>query len=134
MYMAVLGRPTLFAHDPEPIGAPVDEERLGSHRWKGWLRGRVRRLAKYALPLSRWIVVGVISLQALLGLANGGQGIDSVHSGQVQAVHVSRTMDHSSNDTVQRYLEPYLPVPYIRQQIRIAERLHLSLFATTRAT
>jgi hypothetical protein len=133
LYMTVLGRPTLFSHDSKAIRVPTAGEQLGSHRWS-WLHGWIGHLAEYALLIGRWIVVGVISIQALLGLVNGMQGVDSVHKGQVQAVQVSRTIDQSSNDTVQSYLEPFLPASYIRQQIRIAERLHLSLFAGTSAT
>lgn len=131
IYLALLGKPTLFAEDPQIRERAVVEQRSVAGRWQipGNPSGSATGLG---LLVVRCVVIGLISVQILLGFSNGRVGDTYMHKAQVEAVAVSRNVNHTADGRVLYFLGDsgyWRPVSYIRQQIDTADRLHLSLFS-----
>jgi hypothetical protein len=91
--------------------------------------GRYAWLDRSGLFVARWIMAVVITLQIVLGTHYGLEGARANHTYQVHAVQVLKNIDHSSNNVVTFHVDVFSGEHYIRQQVRIAQRHHLSVFA-----
>jgi hypothetical protein len=86
-----------------------------------------RSLLGRAIPVARWCAVSVIVLQIILALPNGLTGIRAQHNAQVQGAYALRNVDRSPD--AQDLLDPFSSASLFQEQVRVAKRLHLSLFA-----
>ena len=90
-----------------------------------------RRSERVAWPVVRWVVVGAIVLQILLGTLNGLSNADRVRGDEVALADVTANIDRAPDRLVD---DEILQSPvWIRKMAKIAETDHLSLFATAAA-
>ena len=82
------------------------------------------------IRVARWAIAAVIVVQIPLGLHYGLQAARHRYVAQVAAVQVLRDFDDASDGAVAA-LYFGQPLPFIRQQVRIAETYHLSVSAGT---
>jgi hypothetical protein len=82
-----------------------------------------------AIPVARWVLAAVIVVQIALGLHFGLPRARELHASSEVAAHVLRNIDHTTDSTVEFPLDPFYPEAFVRQQARIAQKHHLSLFA-----
>ncbi len=128
IYLTVLGHPTLLGDDRASFTNRSDGGNSELSRWS-FLKQWTVRHGETALLVARLVVVGVISVQVLLGLTNGTKSVKTVHTGLVAAARVERDIDQLPDTSVQ-LLQPFRSTTYIRRQIRVARRLDLSLFGS----
>ena len=125
IFLALLIRPTLGA---EPLRQPSDADDGASHVIQ---RGRSGPawIDRTAIPVARWVLAAVIVVQIALGLHFGLPRARELHASSEVAAHVLRNIDHTTDSTVEFPLDPFYPEAFVRQQARIAQKHHLSLFA-----
>jgi hypothetical protein len=87
-------------------------------------------LQNSGLRMARWVVVAAIALQLALGVHYGLSGARSDYKYQAEAVKVLRNLNHTSNGPVEYFLDIFEPASWIRQQARVVEDHHLSIFAS----
>jgi hypothetical protein len=125
IYLAVMGSPVRRPSGdlpPMPAGAELSEgtEPLIGVMARWWHR--------YALKLMRWVVAAVIAVQIVVGFHYGLQGARTNYAYDVRAVHVLKTIDRSPDALVEYSLDILSPASFIRHQVRIAQKHHLSVF------
>lgn len=122
IYLCVLGKPNIRATRQKEANA--DDASAVSLGTSPVPSGRRPELALRAV---RWLVALVIVLQIVVGLGNVITPIKTTNQGQLADRRYSLRLDHTSDLYVQR-IGYWYPVSYIRQQLRTAERLHISLY------
>ena len=137
--LAFLGRPSLIVDDRGPEVSPeerlevLSEERLGEEASGDSTRRRaslaLSRFNRSALPIARWVLAAVIVIQIVVGLHYAPAGARANYDYQVKAVPVLRNIDHESDLHLFNSVDFFVPPSYVRRQVRIAERRHLSVFA-----
>ena len=127
IFLALLVRPNLGT-DPRP--QPSDAEGIASQVIRqgqsgpGWID-------KVAMPVARWTLAVIIVVQITSGLHFGLPRARELHASSEVAAHVLRNIDNTTDSTVEFPLDPFYPEAFVRQQARIAQKHHLSLFANT---
>ena len=122
IYLALLERPTLTGH----------LARSGGELEQGGPVGRARRwAAAYSLPIARWTIAAVVVLQIGFGLHYGTKGIQRTYASKVKAARVLRNIDHASGGQIFGQLNFVYSPSFIRQQARVAQLHHLSVFSGT---
>ena len=124
VYLCVLGKPNLRATRQK--GSDAEEEIAVSVDTPHILGGRSPDLVLRSI---RWLVALVIVAQIVVGLGNVVTPIRATNQLQVAYVRVSLHPDQSTTRELQA-LNSFYSVPYIRQQLRKAERLHISLYSS----
>jgi len=84
-----------------------------------------RNIYRYAL----WVVLAFLALQPIVGIGNGVDGARSIHAAELRSVATARNIRKVSDIDVLDNLSFYQPASVTRMQVRIAETLHLTLFA-----
>ncbi len=125
IFLALLARPILrteprlLASDADGRVSQVIQEGQGGPGWIDTL----------AIPVARWVLAAVIVAQIAFGLYFGLPRARELHASSEVAVRVLRNIDHTTDATVEFPLDPFYPESFVRQQARIAQKHHLSLFA-----
>jgi hypothetical protein len=89
--------------------------------------------ARAAMRLARWSVVALMAIQVVFGFQNGIAGAKATHAVQMGAVQVTRTVDRSPDNFVRFFVGgAWQQVGFLRQQIHIERKLHLSAFSDGR--
>jgi len=125
IFLALLIRPTLVTESrPQPSDADDVASQMirQGQRGPGWVD-------QIAIPVARWVLAAVIVVQIALGLHFGLPRARELHASSEVAAHVLRNIDHTTDSTVEFPLDPFYPEAFVRQQARIAQKHHLSLFA-----
>ena len=117
IYLALLGRPTIIARRSD--GHPAVEQ---PGRMPNWIDRR-------ALSVARSVLALVIVLQIGLGLHYTVRGLRDDYAYKSSAVRVLRHINVESNFQVVIHLYLYKSPSFIRNQARVLEEHHLSLFA-----
>jgi hypothetical protein len=125
IFMALLVRPTL-AVNPRP--QPSDADGIASQVVREGLSGP-GWIDKIAIPVARWVLTAVIVVQIAFGLHFGLPRARQLHASSEVAAYVLRNIDYTTDSTVEFPLDPFYPEAFVRQQARIAQKHHLSLFA-----
>jgi hypothetical protein len=76
-----------------------------------------------------WIVLGFMALQPIVGIGNGLDGARSIHAAELKSVSTAQNINTASDIEVLENLNFYQPPAFTRMQVRIAETLHLTVFA-----
>ena len=124
IYLTLLGRPVMLESNNEAAATLGEVPPLQPSR-------RGAPMIARALPVTRWIVAGVIVVQILLGLQHGIAGSRSIHKGQEAALQVSLQFNRSSNSYLSYSLNPYEPGSWLRHQLQTAEKLHIGEYANS---
>jgi uncharacterized membrane protein HdeD (DUF308 family) len=123
IFLALLVRPILGTEPwSEPSDADASQVIRQEQRGPGWID-------KTAIPVARWVLAAVIVVQIAFGLHFGLPRARELHASSEVAAHVLRNIDHTTDSTVEFPLDPFYPEAFVRQQARIAQKHHLSLFA-----
>ncbi len=93
--------------------------------FEGLLNVEGRNAYRYAM----WIVLGVMALQPIVGIANGLDGARTIHAAELKSVATAQRINTASDLQVLENLSFYQSPSLTRKQVRIAEALHLTLFA-----
>ncbi len=125
IFLALLARPSLGT-EPQPQPSDTDDP-AGQLTQQG--QTGPRGIHSTAIAVARWVLAAVIVVQISLGLHFGLQRARELHTSSEVAAHVLRIIDHTTDATVQFPLDPFYPEAFVRQQARIAQKHHLSLFA-----
>jgi uncharacterized membrane protein HdeD (DUF308 family) len=125
IFLALLVRPTLGT---EPRPSASDADGMVSEAIRAGQRGP-GRIDTVAIPVARWVLAAVIVVQIASGLYFGLPRARELHASSEVAVRVLRNIDHTTDATVEFPLDPFYPESFVRQQARIAQKHHLSLFA-----
>ncbi len=125
IYLALLGRPSLAvgSRRTRPDRGSERATRRSERLWDA-IPGWVDRIG---VPAARWVIGAVIVVQVPLSIHYGLEGARQRHAYELVAVHVLRNFDHASDGTVNE-LYLYQNAPFIRRQVAIARKYHLSLF------
>ena len=87
-----------------------------------------RRSEQFGWPVIRWVVVGAVVVQIILGTLNGLSDASRLRGGEVALADVTANIDRAPDRLVE---DEILQSPvWIRKMAKIAETDHLSLFAT----
>ncbi len=125
IYLALLGRPSPF----------VVKRRVTTDHSSGLAPRRLEQfwnaipagIDRIGVPTARWIIAAVIVIQIPLGVHYGLEGARERYGGEVVVARVLRDFHHASaGDIDLLYLSK--PTSFIRHQVGIAEKYHLSLF------
>ena len=125
IFLALLERPSLGTEPLSPssaVGERATEVPRPGRAGLGWVNSG-------AVAVARWTLAVVIVVQIALGVHFGVQRARELHASSEVAAQVLRNIDHTTNSTIQFPLDPYYPEAFVRQQARIAQKHHLSLFA-----
>jgi hypothetical protein len=122
IYLCVLGKPNVRVRRQN--GSKAEEGAPASVDTPPILGGRSPDLVLRAI---RWVVALVIVTQIVVGLGNAVTPIKATHQIQLASVRVSRHPDQSAARELS-HVAPFFSVSYIRQQLRMAEKLHISLY------
>ena len=76
-----------------------------------------------------WIVLGFMALQPIVGIGNGLDGARTIHAAELKSVSTAKNINSASDIEILENLNFYQPPAFTRMQVRIAETLHLTLFA-----
>ncbi len=79
-----------------------------------------------------WLVLAFLALQPIIGVGNGVDGARTIHVAELKSASTAQNINRVSDLEVLENLNFYQAAAYTRMQVRIAEALHLSLFAGTR--
>ena len=94
---------------------------------------RVRdSVARNRYRFALWVVLVFFALQLIIGAENGLDGARRIHASEIRTVVTAQNIDRASNVQILDNLSFYQPVSVTRMQVRIAETLHLTLFAASR--
>jgi hypothetical protein len=128
-YLTLLERPLRRHEATEPSLGTAEAGDLNSGQAR--MRGRMADwFHNSGLRVARWVVVAAIALQLALGVHYGLSGARSDHEYQAEAVKVLRNLNHTSDGSVQYFLDIFEPASWIRQQARVVEDHHLSIFGS----
>jgi hypothetical protein len=123
IYLAVLGQPATAGKGVSSnTGAVVASEPVGGN--EPFDRVFVRR----ALPCIRWAIAAIIVIQIPLGVVHGLAGARKRHEGTVAAASTLRNISLTSESEVAA-LYSYESPSLIREQVRVAEIHHLTVFS-----
>jgi hypothetical protein len=92
-------------------------------------RGAGGWVDRVALPCARIVLLAAILVQIPLGIHYGLQGGKNQYAFNLKGATVLRNIDQASNSEVRYYLYFLEPVSTVREQARVLEEHHLSLFA-----
>jgi hypothetical protein len=121
--LALFNRPPSRTRRPPLVRATErNDDRSSPLRFSVWINTT-------GLSAARGIIAVVILLQIVVGTYYGLEGARSNHTYQVNSAQVLRNIDHSSNDAVVYHVDVFSTASFIRREVRIAQRHHLSLFA-----
>jgi hypothetical protein len=125
IFLALLVRPVLGT---EPRPSASDADGMLSQAIREGRRGPLW-IDTVAIPVARWVLAAVIVVQIASGLYFGLPRARELHASSEVSVRVLRNIDHTTDATVEFPLDPFYPESFVRQQARIAQEHHLSLFA-----
>ena len=123
IYLAALGAPTARLRSPASERSKVTSGSAVAGDGKPVRVGPTR-----VLTVVRGAVALVVVIQILLGVQNGVQAVRNMHRGQLAAVRVSENLSGSSDNYLRYFVARWYSGPYIRAQLKEAEKLHLSLY------
>jgi hypothetical protein len=104
-----------------------------SARTFGRLFKRVPEVARRnAYRYAPCVVLAVVVLQCSFGVVNGLDGARKIHVAQLRSVATAENIDRASDIKVLDNLSFYQAPSLTRMQVRVAEVLHLTLFAASR--
>ncbi len=78
-----------------------------------------------------WVVLAFLALQPIIAIGNGVNGARTIHAAQLRSVATARNINEVNDVDVLNNLSFYQPASLTRMQVRIAEALHMTLFAGT---
>ena len=116
MYMILLDRKL------QATGRESDPRKKSFQRF---LVAEGRDIYRYGI----WLVLGLMVLQPVVGIGNGLDGARTIHAAELKSVSTAKNINRASDIEILDNLNFYQPPAVTRMQVRIAEILHLSLFA-----
>jgi hypothetical protein len=96
--------------------------------FKGVRQFLTEKGTRYAL----WVVLALFALQPIIGVENGFDGARRIHASELRTVATAQNIGTASDVEILDNVNFYQPVSLTRMQVRIAETLHLTLFAASR--
>jgi hypothetical protein len=114
-YMVLLNRV------PQPVRAS-----------KRFFHGMPEAARRNAYRYGPGVVLAIFVLQSAIGLGNGLSGARQIHVAELKSVATAENIDRVSDSDVLDNLVFYQSPSLTRKQVRIAEALHLTLFAVPR--
>jgi hypothetical protein len=127
IYLALLDRRRVISVSADSSSA--DELSSASDRCQANVRGAGRWVDRVALPCARIVLLVAIVVQVPLGIHYGLQGGKHQYAFNLKAANVLRNINQASNSEIRYYLYFLEPASTVREQARVLEEHHLSLFA-----
>jgi hypothetical protein len=127
IYLALLDRRRVISVKAE--SGSVGEASSTSDQSRTNVRGVGRWVDRVALPCARVVLLVAILVQVPLGIHYGLQGGKHQYAFNLKGANVLRNINQASNSEVRYYLYFLEPPATVREQARVLQEHHLSLFA-----